>query len=47
MVPLQKLILRVCDKAGDVRGGNTGSESPQDIELMFNPEELTFTRSVK
>jgi Contractile injection system tube protein len=47
MAQLQKLILKVCDKAGDVKGGNTGTDSPQDIELMFNPEELTFTRTVK
>ena len=47
MTQLQKLILKVCDKAGNPVGKNTEVESPQDIELMFNPEELTFARTVK
>ena len=47
MTQLQKLILKVCDEEGKPIGNNTESESPHDIELMFNPEELTFTRNVK
>lgn len=47
MTQLQKLILKVCDQTGKPVGNNTESESPHDIELMFNPEELTFTRNVK
>jgi Contractile injection system tube protein len=47
MTQLQKLILKVCDQEGKPVGNNTESESPHDIELMFNPEELTFTRTVK
>jgi hypothetical protein len=47
MAPLEKLILKVCDEAGEVQRGNTGADNPQDIEFMFNPEELTFTRNVK
>ena len=47
MTQLQKLILKVCDLEGKPVGTNTESESPQDIELMFNPEELTFARTVR
>lgn len=46
MTQLQKLILKVCDLKGNPVGNNTESESPHDIELMFNPEELTFVRTV-
>jgi Contractile injection system tube protein len=47
MAKLEKLILKVCDEEGNIVGKYTEKESPQDIELMFNPEELTFTRAVK
>ena len=47
MNKVEKLILKVCDKEGNVVGNNAGNENAQDIELMFNPEELSFTRNVK
>jgi Contractile injection system tube protein len=47
MAQLEKLILKVCDEEGNIMGKNTQDGSPQDIQLMFNPEELTFTRAVK